>query len=147
MRRGPQRLKKLAFLALALRWHHDELYADFYQTYGVDTWDTLESLGWDDDPRPSLLMRMAALAYQLAPDSRTRAAMNPAASHSTEALLLRQMELNQRAWAWAHTKDGERGENEPEPIWLTGEEQEHERMVEREENKALTVADALGISI
>lgn len=92
-------------------------------------------------------MRMAALAYQLAPDSRTRTMLNPAGAHGTEALLLRQMELNQRAWAWAHTKDGERGENEPEPIWLAGEEQAHELRVEREENKALTVADALGIGI
>lgn len=143
MRRGPQRSKKLAFLALALRWHHDELLADFQQTYGMDVWSDLGRILEDDEPP----LRLAALAYQLAPDSRTRAAMNPAASHSTEALLLRQMELNQRAWAWAHTKDGERGENEPSPIWLPGEEQEHERRVEHEENKALTVADALGISI
>lgn len=116
--------------------------ADFQQTYGMDVWDELDRIAESDEP-PT---RMAALARQLPPGSRTKAALFPAGAHSTEAILLRQMELNQRAWAWAHTKDGERGENEPEPIWLAGEEREHELRIEREESKALTVADALGIT-
>lgn len=143
MHRRPRRGKKLAFLALALARHHDELLADFQQTYGMDVWDDLEEMAASDDPP----LRLAALAYQLPAASRTRAALNPAASHSTEATLLRQIELNQRYWAWAHTKDAERQENEPEPMWLAGEEQEHERAVEREESMALMVAGALGIEI
>lgn len=109
----------------------------------MDVWDALEEMAASDDPP----LRLAALAYQLPAGSRTRRAANPAGAHSTEALLLRQMELNQRYWAWAHTKDAEREENEPEPIWLPGEEREHERAVEREENMALMVAGALGIEI
>ena len=109
----------------------------------MDVWGALEEIMAADEPP----LRLAALAYQLAPSSRTRAALNPSAAHSTEARLLRQVELNQRYWAWAHTKDAEREENEPEPIWLAGEEQEHERAVEREESMALMVAGALGIEI
>lgn len=109
----------------------------------MDVWDDLEEMAASDDPP----LRLAALAYQLPADSRTRRAVNPAGAHSTEATLLRQIELNQRYWAWAHTKDAERQENEPEPMWLAGEEQAHERAVEHEENVALMVAGALGIEI
>lgn len=143
MYRRPQHGKKLAFLALALIAHHDELLADFQQVYGMDVWDALDEALESDEPP----LRLAALAYQLPPDSRVRSALHPAGSNSPELMMLRQMELNQRMWAWGHTKDGERGENEPEPIWLRGEEQEHERRVEHEENMSLMVADALGIDI
>lgn len=65
----------------------------------------------------------------------------PAGQHSTEAFLLRQIEVDIRAMA--RGKD----DGDPEPIWLAGEEEAHEEMVTREERNAESIADAFGLRL
>jgi hypothetical protein len=90
---------------------------------------------------------IAALAYQLAPSSRTRAALSPAASHGLTVELLRRIELNQRTWHWANTENAKDETSRPQQITLPGEEEAHERLVERETKNAQDVALAFGMSI
>ena len=101
-------------------------------------------LGSDDPPD---LPRCAALAYQLPRDGRVWRALDPAGQHDQKTRLLRQMELNQRSWAWAHTKEAESGANQPEPILLDGEQDAYEAAVERQEEARASVAASLGIEI
>ena len=128
-------------LAIASTAYHDELVADFQQTYGMDVWAT-DWGGLDDGEAAHL----GALAYQLPSDSRVRRAIAPAASHSTETQILRQIELNQRGYMWAQADKSKRGA-EPQPILLDGEQEAHERAVAEQERNAVDVADALGLSI
>lgn len=137
------RRKKLAFLALAHDRCPDELLADFQQYYALDLW----SMGLDGDEATRDVLRCAALAYQLPADGRVWRTLNPAGQHDQKTRLLRQMELNQRSWAWAHTKDAESKSNQPEPMLLDGEEEAYEEAVARQEASRADVADALGIKI
>ncbi len=73
--------------------------------------------------------------------------MEPFGAHDTEVLLLREIEHNQRLWHWAHTKDAKSGSNEPEQLWLPGEEEHYERKNERELRQSVSVAAQLGIEI
>lgn len=68
-------------------------------------------------------------------------------SNSQTDRLLRQMELNQRNYAWAHTEEAKNGTNEPQPMLLAGEEEGYESAVEAEERNALDVAELLGLRI
>ena len=90
---------------------------------------------------------IAALAYQLPPESRTRAAFSPAASHGLTVELLRRVEHNQRIWQWAHTEDAKDSTTAPEPITLPGEEEAYESRVEREMGNAANIAQKFGLSI
>jgi hypothetical protein len=56
-------------------------------------------------------------------------------------MLLRQIELDLRAMC--------RGEDDadPEPIWLEGEEEAHERAVDREERNAEAMAASFGLRL
>ena len=103
-------------------------------------------MGLDSDETHRDVLRAAALATQLPRGSRTIAAMAPAAQNGTAEHLLRRIELNQRAWHWAHTKDGQRGANRPEAVPLPGEGEQRDMNVEREERKQGRVAEALGLS-
>lgn len=138
MHRGPRGVKKLAFLAAALS-HPDELLADFQETYRIDLWGVCWDAVGDDTAA-----HMAALAFQLPKGGRVWRSIAPAQSHSTEARLLRQLEINQRNLAWS--LGGGKGKD-PEPIWLDGEEEAHEEAVRAEERKSVRVADGLGIEI
>lgn len=87
------------------------------------------------------MRRAAALTAQLPPDGRVMRRLAPAGQHGTEALLLRQIELDIRAMC--------RGEDDadPEPIWLDGEEEAHERAVDREERNAEAMAASFGLRL
>ena len=87
------------------------------------------------------------LAYQLPKDSRTKTAIAPAAAHSLEAHLLREIELNQRIWHWANTKEAKNKETAPERIDLPGEEEAHKRAVEETEMQAIRTAEILGLML
>lgn len=121
--------------------HPDEMLADFQETYSLNVWGVCCGLQ-PDNPE-----RMAALAWQLPRSARTWRAMDPSLANSTEAKLLRQIELNQRIWAWAHTKEAENGTNEPVPMPLPGEA---ERVEERERQAtadAIEVAAAFSLNL
>lgn len=122
--------------------YRDELLADLQQTYQIDVWAT----NWDalDDDTAA---HLAALTYQLPRDGRVWATVAPASAHSTETLLLREIEHNQRLWHWAHTEDAKNKSTEPQPITLTGEDEAYQARVEREEQNALEVAEAFGIRL
>jgi len=120
----------------------DELLADFQETYRIDLW----GLDWERLDEDSAA-HIAALAYQLAPSSRTRAALSPAASHGLAVELLRRIELNQRTWHWANTDSAKDEATAPQQLTLPGEEEMHERMVERETKNAQDIALAFGMSI
>lgn len=122
--------------------YQDELLADFQQTYHLDLW----GIDWDalDDGSAA---HIAALAYQLPKDSRTKSAIAPAAAYGVDVLLLREIEHNQRMWHWANTKEAKNEETRPEPITLTGEEEAYRAMAESERQNAIEVASILGINI
>ena len=104
-------------------------------------------MGLGSDETHAGVLRAAILAIQLPHSSRTVVAMAPAAQNGTAEHLLRQIEVNQRNWHWAHSKDGQRGANQPKWLTLPGEEEQAEMAREREERKQSRVADALGLSL
>lgn len=120
----------------------DELLADFQQFYHLD----VGGMGLGSDETHAQVLRAAALARQLPRECRVRRALAPAASHSPELRMLRQMELNQRLWHWAHAKESERGD-EPQPILLDGEAELHEAEVEEQRRTAADVAAAFGLKM
>jgi len=91
--------------------------------------------------------RAAALARQLPHGGRVWRALAPADSHGPELLMLRRIEHNQRLWHWSHTKAAERGEAEPEPILLEGEQELHDAAVEEQRRTAADVAAAFGLKM
>ena len=103
-------------------------------------------MGLDSDETHREVLRASVLAAQLPRDSRTIVAMAPAAQNGTVEHLLRQIELNQRLWHWAHTKSGQHGTSRPERMPLPGEGEQHEMNVRREGRRQGMVADALGLS-
>lgn len=115
----------------------DELLADFQQYYGMDLW----RLDLSADAPGRHVRRAAILAAQLPPDGRVKRVLDPVGQHSTEAFLLRQIEIDLRSLGG--TSDGEA----PEPIWLEGEDEEHERAVEREERNAEAMAASFGLRL
>ena len=121
----------------------DELLADFQETYSLDLW----ALGVTGDEETRDVLRAAALTRQLPRTSRTFRAADPAAVNGTVEHLLRRIELNQRQWAWAHTKDAKSGSNEPQPITLPGERESVEAAKERAAADAMAVARAFNINI
>lgn len=127
---------------LASTRYHDELLADFQQTYRIDLWGT----DWErlDEDRAA---HLAALAYQLPPDSRVMRAVDPAGANDVTAQLLREIEFNQRMWHWAHTDAAKGGMGEPERITLPGEDAAYESMVEREERNAERIAASFGLEL
>ena len=122
--------------------YQDELLADFQQTYHLDLW----GIDWDalDDGSAA---HLAALAYQLPKDSRTKSAIAPAAAYGIDVLLLREIEHNQRMWHWANTEEAKNKDTRPEPITLPSEEEAYRAMAESERQNAIEVASILGISI
>lgn len=88
---------------------------------------------------------MAALAWQLPKTSRTWRKVEPVLENQTESYLLRQIELNQRMWAWAHTKDAQSGTNEPAPIMLPGEKELSEEKEKQAKKDAMAVAAAFNM--
>ncbi len=133
--------KKLAVLASALASHHDELYADFQQYYGIDLW----TLAIFDERHTTDVDRAAILAAQLPRDARVHVAVSPLARVSQTDELLRRVEYNQRVWHWANSKDGEHGANQPKPLMFDGEQEAHDRAAEREARHSKYVADLLGL--
>lgn len=95
----------------------------------------------DGYPTPSAIARAAILTAQLPRDSRVMRKVSPVGQHGTEAMLLRQIELDIRSLAG--TKDG----SDPQPILLEGEEEAHERAVEAEEANAEAMARAFGLKL
>ena len=117
----------------------DELLADFQETYGMDVWFVSQG------GIPGDVERIAALAWQLPKTSRTWRTAEPLLENETDAYLLRQIELNQRLWAWAHTKDAENGTNEPAPLTLPGEREWGEEKEKQAEKDAMAVAAAFNL--
>lgn len=127
---------------MAANEYQDELLADFQQTYHLDLW----GIDWNalDDGSAA---HLAALAYQLPRDSRTKSAIAPAAAYGIDVLLLREIEHNQRMWHWANTEEAKNKETAPERMTLPGEDEMHQAMVEQEQQNAVEVAAILGINI
>lgn len=127
---------------MATNEYQDELLADFQQTYHLDLW----GIDWNalDDGSAA---HLAALAYQLPRDSRTKSAIAPAAAYGIDVLLLREIEHNQRMWHWANTEEAKNKETAPERMTLPGEDEMHQAMVEQEQQNAIEVAAILGINI
>lgn len=127
---------------MATNEYQDELLADFQQTYHLDLW----GINWNalDDGSAA---HLAALAYQLPKDSRTKSAIAPAAAYGIDVLLLREIEHNQRMWHWANTEEAKNKETAPERMTLPGEDEMHQAMVEQEQQNAIEVAAILGINI
>lgn len=121
--------------------HEDELLADFQETYRVNLW----RLGLDGDETTPVVEWAAALAYQLPHAGRAWRAIDPTLGNSVEAQLLREVELNQRLWSWAHTKDAKTKTNVPVPLPLPGEEERTEDRAERARRDALGIAEAFGL--
>ena len=126
-------------LALGLAKYHDELYADFQQYYGIDLWqmDTVND-GYD-------VRRAAILAAQLPIDARVHVAIDPRASVTLTDVLLRQIELNQRSFAYSFSKDAKNGSNAPESIELPGESEAREKAAQKAVDTSKSVADAFGL--
>lgn len=95
----------------------------------------------DGFPTLSATKRAAILTAQLPRDSRVMRKISPVGQHGTEAMLLRQIELDIRSLVG--TKDG----SDPQPILLEGEEEAHERAVEAEEANAEAMARAFGLKL
>lgn len=116
----------------------DELLADFQQYYGLDLW----SINLSADAPRRQVRRAAILAAQLPNDGRVMGAISPVGRHSTEAWLLRQIELDIRSLGGS----GEDGRG-PEPIWLDGEDEAHEAATERAEREAAALAASFGLNL
>lgn len=142
MHRGHGPRKKLRFLAFAYQSHQDELLADFQQFYHLNIWD----FGLDGDETTPDVLRAAILAYQLPKDSRTWTAIVPALAHDESRQILRRIEYNQRAYAWAQADKKKRGP-EPEPMTLSGEDELKEEQARREKKDQESVAEFLGINL
>jgi hypothetical protein len=71
----------------------------------------------------------------------------PASSHSEEVELLRLIELNQRSWHWAHTKEASNKETAPEPLLLKGEKEAIEQADRQAEQQAEDVAKQFGLAM
>lgn len=115
------------------------------ESYRIALWEHQRDL--DGDATTEWVTRLAALAFQLGHTSRTRRLLVPEQAHDEATYLLRQMELNQRAWAWAHTKDAKNKTNEPKPILLHGEQDAADKAAQHELDKAEGIAARLGIEI
>lgn len=115
--------------------------ADFMETYGLWLWD----LGVDGEETTQGVTRAAALAWQLAPDSRAWRFVDPLGANDAQTVLLRQVEHDLRLWMWAHTKDAKNNQNQPDPIPLPGEAERMEAKVEEAERMAANVASQLGL--
>lgn len=142
MHRGYGAGKKLRVLALAWQHHHDELYADFQQYYRLDLW----SFGLDGDETTQDVLRAAILTYQLPRDSRMWAAILPVGVHDESRQLLRRIEYNQRALAWARADKKKRGP-EPDPVYLSGEEAVMDEKLRRDRETQEEVAEFFGIDL
>ena len=118
----------------------DELLADFQETYGLNLW----AFDLDGDTTDDVL-RVAALAYQLGPKSRTWAKVAPHQTNSDELRMLRDIEHGLRLWYWAHTNEAKDKNTAPEPVLLRGEEAAFEAAREHEKKSAADIAARLGI--
>lgn len=121
--------------------HFDELYADFQQYYGIDLFE----LDVDVDEVTRDVRRASILAAQLPRAARVNVAETPLAEVTRTDYLLRRIELNQREWAYAHTKEAKTGAGAPEPVLFDGELEERNRVRAVEARHSRHVADALGL--
>lgn len=96
-----------------------------------------------DRTTPALLW-LATLAAQLPANSRVSVAANPENAWSTSDYLLRSIEYQLRAFAWAMA-GGDKVGAKPEPIYSPGESARHEKAVEEAERMASSVAAVLGL--
>lgn len=74
-------------------------------------------------------------------------AANPFGGNDTDTQLLREIEYNQRLWAWGNTEESKDKTTAPEPLPLPGEKEASEREAEHTRAEALDVAAALGVDI
>ncbi len=93
------------------------------------------------------MRHIAALAYQLPTSGRTWRAIYPQGANSIEAQLLREVEHNQRLYAWARSKEAKNKETAPQPMQLPGEEEAYEIAVNEAEHEAARTAELLGIKL
>lgn len=128
-------------LALALSKHHDAIYADFQQYYGVDLW-TLDIFR---DEYTVDVKRASILAAQLPREARLHVEIDPRARISLEDELLRRIEFNQRLWHYSNTEDAKKKINEPSPLPFPGEEEAREKAAEKAANTSKYVAEQFGL--
>lgn len=127
---------------MAVAAHPYELLADFQEVYHIDLW----GIPWDRIDE-DVVAHLAALAWQLAPSSRTRSATDEAGSHGYDVLLLRRMEHELHVLLWSMSEQAKNKDTRPDPIWLPGEDERHEKIVEKAEHEALRLADRLGLDL
>lgn len=120
--------------------------ADFQSEYGIRLIDSeyLRALAGDDVTR--LLLWLAALAAQLPDTSRVAVAAHPENAWTTSDYLLRSVEFQLRAFAWA-LAGGEKTGPRPEPIYSPGESANFDAIAKEAERMADNVASVLGISL
>lgn len=74
------------------------------------------------------------------------AALLPVGVHDESRQLLRRIEYNQRALAWARADKKKRGP-EPDPVYLSGEEAVMDEKLRRERETQEEVAEFFGIDL
>lgn len=117
-------------------WRHncpDELVADMYSYYGINILSSDAPLGF-----------LATLAAQLPTDSRVYRFDDPDAGWSTEALILRELEFDFRAFTWGMAPKNKRG-REPKPIPLPSEIENRKRELEEKRKNIKRAKEILGI--
>ena len=120
--------------------------ADFQSEYGIRLIDReyLSALAGDETtPRLSWL---AALAAQLPDTSRVAVAAHPENAWRTGDYLLRSIEFQLRAFAWA-LAGGEKTGPKPEPIYSPSESAHFDAIAKEAERMADNVASVLGLSL
>ena len=100
----------------------------------------------EGDETTPVISWLAALAAQLPANSRVSVAANPENAWSTSDYLLRNIEYQVRAFAWAFA-GGDKVGAKPEPIYSPGEFARHEGAIEEAARMAHNVASVLGISL
>ena len=90
---------------------------------------------------------MAALAWQLAPTSRVWRKVAPETGNSTEAVVLRQLELDVRAFQWSMSEDAKDKSTAPEPMELPGEGEARRRLEEDADRAAVELAIEFGLNL
>lgn len=88
---------------------------------------------------------MSILAAQLPTGSRVKRAMSPLSAVTVGDRLLRQIEYNQRLYAYGKSEDAKNNVNMPEPAYFDGERELAERDAERAVRASSLVASELGL--
>lgn len=126
--------------------YRDELTADFQSEYGICLIEDRYLCALAGDKTTPLVLWLSALAAQLPDTSRVAVAAHPENAWTTGDYLLRSVEFQLRAFAWALAGGEKTGPN-PEPICSPGESAHFDAIAKEAERMADNVASVLGISL